>query len=385
MTLAAFAAALSMTTISILVPGIAHSFSIGTGSAHWVASGFMAAMLPAMLATPWLVHHLGLRRTVLIALAVLVTGGLCGALAPLFGMLVAARVLEGLAAGVLQPLPVLVVARAFDAGQRGRAMGLFTVGIALAPAIGPALAGPAADHFGWRWVLLGPSLFALMAMVAVRRSLTEGVNAPSTGSTLRLALFRHPHFRRACFVALLYGAAVFGSGHLMPILVQEVLHHSATATGAAMLPAGLALVLFSPWGGRLADRFERHRLIAVGTLALGLAHLPVLVLAPASPLVWFSAWMVLVRLGMAVALPPLAIDALRGLGAADWPAASTWVGLSRQLGAALGIAAVSMTVSWRLATGDAKATAFHTGLWLVVGLALATAWVAWRNDAAARS
>jgi MFS transporter, DHA2 family, multidrug resistance protein len=384
MTLAAFAAALSMTTISILVPGIGRSFAIGTGEAHWVASGFMAAMLPAMLATPWLVHRLGLRRTVLIALAGLVAGSLCGAMAPLFGMLVAARVLEGLAAGVLQPLPVLVVARAFDAGQRGRAMGLFTLGIALAPAIGPALAGPAADQFGWRWVLLGPALFASLAMLAVRRSLPEGIDAPSMGSTLRPALFGHARFRRACLVALLYGAAVFGSGHLMPILVLEVLRHSAAATGAAMLPGGLALVLFSPWGGRLADRFERHRLIAVGTLALGLAHLPVLGLLPASSLLWFSVWMVLVRLGMAVALPPLAIDALRGLEAADWPAASTWVGLSRQLGAALGIAAVSMTVSWRLAAGDARATAFHAGLWLVVGLSLATAWVAWRNDAAAR-
>lgn len=385
MTLAAFAAALSMTTISILVPGIGHSYSIGTGQVHWVASGFMAAMLPAMLATPWVVHRLGVRRTVLVALAGLVVGGVCGAVSPHFGVLVAARVLEGLAAGVLQPLPVLVVARGFDAGQRGRAMGLYTLGIALAPALGPALAGPVADQFGWRWVLLGPALFALLAVGAVRRSLTAGLDGPSSRPNFRPTLLRHAHFRRACVVASLYGAAVFGSGHLMPILVQEVLRHSAAATGAAMLPGGLALVLFSPWGGRLADRFERHRLIAVGTLVLGLAHLPVLGLVPASSLVWFSVWMVVARLGMAVALPPLAIDALRGLEPADWPAASSWVGVSRQLGAALGIAAVSMIVSWRLSAGDTGAAAFHAGLWLVVGLSLAAAGLAWRNDAAADS
>lgn len=389
MTLVAFAPAWSMTAVWIVVPAIAAEWRLGPSQVHWVASGFIAAMLPAMGATPWLLRHLSVRRTALGALALLAGGGLWGATATSYEALVVACLLEGLAAGVLQPLPVLVVARSFAAEVRGRAMGLFTLGLTLAPALAPAVAGALAEHLGWRSVLLSAAPLVLLAAAAVGHALPAGNPAGAAESTVnpaaaapRLGLFGHARFRLECFIAFSYGLTTFAAGYLAPVFLQVGLGHGATLAGVALLPSGLALALASPYGGRLADRWPRHRVIAVGMLVFGAAHLPLLVLAPANSIGWLAACLVASRLGMALALPSLALDALRGLPVAAWAAASSMVSLARQFGAALGIAAASGFIAARLGVGTAVQQAFHESFVLVAAVCALGAWAAWRNGPA---
>lgn len=382
MALAAFASAVAMTAVTVAVPAIGRAWALGQHQVHWVASGFMAAMLPEMLCTPWLLRRWGVRRTALGALLLLAAGGAAGALAPGFGALLAARTVEGLAAGVLQPLPLLVVARSFDSDRRGRAMGLVMLGTVLAPALSPALAGALADRLGWRAVLLVAAPFALVAAAAARHVLPPhgGDSAPAVAPGLRLDLFANIVFRRACGVAFLYGMAAFAASYLAPVFVQVGLQRSAAAAGATLVPGGIALALASPWRGRLADRFARHRVIAVGMLVFGAAHLAVVALAPADPLPWLAALLVASRLGMALTLPSLALDALRGLDSADWPAASALVSAARQLGASIGIACTALLVQWRLVAEGAALPAFRQGFVLVAALCAWGAWAAWRNE-----
>lgn len=384
MTLVAFAPAWSMTAVWIVVPAIAAEWRLGPGQVHWVASGFIAAMVPAMLATPWLLQRLGVRRTALGALALLAGGGLWGATASSYEGLVIARLLEGIAAGVLQPLPVLVVARSFVARARGRAMGMFTLGLTLAPALAPAVAGVLAEHFGWRSVLVSAAPLVLLAAGVVWRALPAVTATPAETARRgqRPGPLGHAGFRRACFVAFVYGLTTFAAGYLVPVFLQVGLGHGSSAAGAALLPSGLALALASPYGGRMADRRPRHRVIAVGMLAFGLSHLPLLTLTPASWLGWLAACMVMSRLGMALALPSLALDALRGLPEAEWAAASSMVSLARQFGAALGIAAASGFMAWRLAVDALDAAvqqAFHECFLLVTVACALGAWAAWCN------
>lgn len=385
MTLVAFAPAWSMTAIWMVVPAIAAEWRLGPGQVQWVASGFIAAMVPAMLATPWLLQRLGVRGTALGALALLAGGGLSAAAATSFDGLVAARLLEGLAAGILQPLPVLVVARRFAAQARGRAMGWFTLGLTMAPALAPAVAGVLAEQLGWRSVLASVAPLVLLASGFVWRALPtdEPVGAASAATPgTKPRLVGHGGFRLACCVAFSYGLATFAAGYLVPVFLQVGLGHGAAAAGAALLPSGLALALASPWGGRLADRWPRHRIIAAGLVVFGLSHLPLLALSPVSGLLGMAACLVLSRLGMALALPSLALDALRGLPEADWAAASSMVSLARQLGAALGIALASGFIAWRLAADASVLRAFHESFLLVVAVCALGAWAAWGNGAA---
>jgi predicted MFS family arabinose efflux permease len=386
MILVAFAPAWSMTAVWIVVPAIAAEWRLGPGQVHWVASGFIAAMVPAMLTTPWLLQRLGVRHTALAGLAILAGGGWSGAVATSFEGLVIARLLEGIAAGVLQPLPVLVVARSFVAQARGRAMGMFTLGLTMAPALAPAVAGLLAEHLGWRSVLVSVAPLVLLAAAVVWHALPAGSTdrAKTTSHGRRPGPFGQTGFRRACFVAFVYGLTTFAGGYLVPVFLQVGLEQGASAAGAALLPSGLALALASPYGGRMADRWPRHRVIAVGMLVFGLSHLPLLTLTPAHWLGWMATCLVMSRLGMALALPSLALDALRGLPEADWAAASTMVSLARQLGAALGIAAASAFIAWRLALDAAVQQAFHESFLLVAAACALGALVAWRNGPASR-
>lgn len=380
MALAAFATAIAMTSMPVAVPALSRFYALGQQQVQWVSSGFIAAMIPGMLATPWLLARFGARRCCMGALAVLVIGGVAGSLAPNFGVLVAARLLEGVAAGVLQPLPVIVISRHFESRQHGAAMGWFTLGMVLAPAIAPALAGALVDAVGWRAVPLASTPFALLAALAARR-LSSHAAAPASGSVLaglRFSLLAHGPFRKSCAVAFLYGLAMFASSYLVPVFVQIGLGRSASAAGAVMLPAGLALAAASPFGGRAADRWARQRVIAIGLLAMAASHALLLALDAQSALAALAVLMVTARLGMALVLPSLSLGALAGLAAADWPAGSTLVSLFRQVGATLGVACGAGFLQWRLHS-DPAVSAFHQTFALVALLCGLAALISWRN------
>ncbi len=86
----------------------------------------------------------------------------------------AARVAEGLAAGVLQPIPAIVVLHAFSTGERGKAMGIFGFGVVLAPALGPSVGGILVEAFGWRSIFFVVTPFCLVAMAMAQRYLPIG-------------------------------------------------------------------------------------------------------------------------------------------------------------------------------------------------------------------
>ena len=144
------ASIMSSTIINVAIPDMSHHFSLGQGRAQWVSSGFMVAMTVSMLTTPWLLARYGYRRTYAGCMLLLMAGGIVGGLASQFGLVLAARVAEGLAAGVVQPLPAIIIMRAFAPHEQGRASGLFGMGVVLAPALGPSIGGVLVDLFGWR-------------------------------------------------------------------------------------------------------------------------------------------------------------------------------------------------------------------------------------------
>src|ERR1044071_3196855 len=97
------ASIMASTIVNVAVPDMSRVFGLGQDRAQWLSAGFMGAMTLSMLTTPWLLSRYGYRHTYIGAVVLLMAGGIVGGLSPWFELVLAMRVSEGLAAGVLQP------------------------------------------------------------------------------------------------------------------------------------------------------------------------------------------------------------------------------------------------------------------------------------------
>jgi EmrB/QacA subfamily drug resistance transporter len=163
------AAIMSSTIINVAIPDMSQHFTLGQERAQWATSGFMAAMTVSMLTTPWLLARYGYRGTYVGCMWLLLVGGVAGGFANSFPLVLAARVAEGLAAGVVQPIPAIIILRAFEPHEQGRASGVFGMGVVLAPALGPSIGGLLVDGFGWRSIFFMVVPFCLASLWLARR------------------------------------------------------------------------------------------------------------------------------------------------------------------------------------------------------------------------
>lgn len=397
------AAIMSSTIVNVAVPAMSESFGLSQSRAQWIAGGFMIAMTLALPLTPSLLQRFGLLPTYLGALGVLMTGGLLGAFGDSYALMIAARVIEGLAAGIIQPLPSIVVLRVFSSEERGRAMGVFGLGVVLGPTLGPTLGGWMVEVFGWRsiflfvvpvgliaaalgWTfmarrsvftlpdqvfdwsgltILGLGLLALQnGLVGLESDLTLGLLTMATGAGALIAFaalrWRHPQplvqvslfgaraFALGMLVAFVYGIGLFGSTYLVPIYLQVGLHYAPSTAGAALLPAGLVLAATIFVAGRLADRVDPARLVATGVALLALSMALLSLTGPQSSYWTIVGYVVVGRIGLGLVLPSLTLAVTRELDRDQYPHAVSLQSLMRQLGGAMGVSLVGLLLDWRL-------------------------------------
>ena len=172
----------------------------------------------------------------------LLAGGIAGGLANDFSLVLAARVAEGLAAGVVQPIPAIIIMRAFAPHEQGRASGLFGMGVVLAPALGPSIGGVLVDLFGWRSIFFMVVPLCLLSLWLAYRYVPDaapgGVAADRNGEMID-------------WRGLLIGAA----GTLCLLNGMIVLREQDSSLLMALLLLGgfgLALYLFLTWQRRMA-------------------------------------------------------------------------------------------------------------------------------------
>ena len=220
---------MSSTIINVAIPDLSHHFAVGQERAQWVTSGFMMATTIAMLTTPWLLARLGYRRTYSATMWLLMAGGIVGGFADNFTLVLVARVAEGMAAGAVQPIPAIIILRAFQPHEQGRAMGVFSTGLVLAPALGPSIGGLLVDWFGWRSIFFMVVPFCLASLWLSARYLpTTGPGGASAGS----------HVQPMDWPSLLLAGT--GTLFLLNGLVQL---HAGPTTGTLALLATAMVVL----------------------------------------------------------------------------------------------------------------------------------------------
>jgi EmrB/QacA subfamily drug resistance transporter len=223
------AAIMSSTIINVAIPDMSRHFTLGQERAQWVTSGFMAAMTVSMLTTPWLLARYGYRRTYVGCMWLLMAGGMAGGFANDYPLVLAARVAEGLAAGVAQTIPAIIILRAFLPQEQGRASGIFGMGVVLAPAVGPSIGGLLVDGLGWRSIFFMVVPFCMASLWLAHRFVPT--TSPGGGAA-------NPQGAGLDWRGLVLAAA--GTLCLLNGLVEL---HGGTATTATLLLGGAALIL----------------------------------------------------------------------------------------------------------------------------------------------
>jgi DHA2 family multidrug resistance protein len=393
---------LSATIVNVALPQVMGAFGIGQDHAQLISTAFLAAVTATMLLNGWLVDSFGCRLTYAVAIAMFVLGSVVSGSAPNEGVLIVGRVMQGAAAGMVQPLGMQIIFQVFPAERRGSAMGLYAVGVVLAPALGPTLGGVIVDGFGWRAMffmgvpfalfglllglvfLPGPTPgagprrrfdgpgFALLvtALLALLTGLASGqregwgsnrvmlelgiAGAAAIGFVLwelrtdapmlNPRLFAVRGFACSAAVGLVYGAALFGSTYLVPLFVQTIQGYTATRAGLLLMPAGLAMVLVFPIAGRLADRLPPYAPIGVGLLLFGSSMLLMTGVGTDTPFWTFALWILVGRIGFGLAMPSMNAGALRALPQRWVGQGSGAVNFARQFGGALGVNLLSISL-----------------------------------------
>ena len=395
------AAVLASTMVNVAIPDIMGAFGVGQDTAHWLSTGFLSAMTVCMLLSAWLIARIGPRRTLLLAAGVFTIASFLGQTGTNIEMVILARVLQGASAGLLQPLALTVIYAVFPPEERGRAMGIFGMGVVLGPALGPTLGGLIVDDSSWRYVftgavpvmLIGAALsfsalphripnvgrgrfnwlsFALIA-VAVASFLTSLSNGQRLGWSseeivlgfllaalaglafvvwemlsanplLQVRLFANSMFALSSIVGFIFGAGMFGSIYILPLFVRTVQEFTATKAGLLLMPAGLILMAVFPLAGRLAQHVPARGPVVAGLVLFGFSSL-LLGDVDVNTAFWTLAGLTIVgRVGLGLIMPSLSLHGLRTLAPDLLPYGAGTMNFIRMLGAATGVNTVSVVL-----------------------------------------
>ncbi|MCF6509349.1 multidrug efflux MFS transporter [Blastococcus sp. MG754426] len=429
----AFMSGLDTSVVALGLDTVAADLDSDLARTQWVANGYLLALAVSLPASAWVGRRIGVGRLWLIALTVFtVASGLCAA-AGSIGWLIALRVIQGLAAGLLIPTGQTILGQAVGPDRLGRVMATLGIAVTLAPALGPSVGGLLLTIASWQWLFLinlplgaigltlgcryvprgaradaGPLdvtglvllssglpliVYALTAWTEGRTADPRSLALLGLGAALLLAfgaharrvprpvlnirLFTDPLYAAAAATAAFTGAAMFGAGVLFPLYYQVGRGADVLDTGLLLISMSAGTALLLPCSGWLVDRYGGGVVALAGAVAMVVTTAPfaLLPLDVEEPLLQA---LLLVR-GMALALTavPATVTAYRAVTVDRLPDATTQINILQRLGGALGGAVFAVVVASRLPDGPAPA--FHAAFWHLVAASaaalLAAAWM----------
>ena len=378
--------------VSLALADIARDFDRPIGELAWISTGFLLALAASLLAAGRLSDRLGARLVLTGgAVAFLITTAACG-LAPTFELLVAARVAQGIAGGVLYTVSLAITTTAFAPERRATAISIYFTSGALGAVIGPVLGGVLTDIGGWRLAFLAqlplPIIVAVMAWVLLpaergvaRKFDVPGVAAaslfvvafvftmlqvPAAGAGLtvlvgaavavaalvafilrerstdepavQLAIFRNPRFVTATIAGAGAWFAIMAYTIYTAIYLQLGRGMEATPAGLLLLAGPLVVLLVFPFGGRIVGRLGVDQAQLLGLSVLVTSAVLRATWNDSTDVSFIFATNLVTGLGLSVTLVASATDALSQFAPSEAGTGSAVFNSLRQIGAALGVA-----------------------------------------------
>lgn len=395
----AFVVILNETIMGVALPRLMVDLDITAATAQWLTTGFLLTMAVVIPLTGYLLARFPLRRIFFIAMTLFAAGTLIAALAPGFGMLLTGRVVQASGTAIMMPLLMTTVLNVVEPSRRGRMMGVISIVIAVAPAIGPTVSGLILSVLDWRWMfwLVLPIALLALALGAVWvRNVTEtrearfdigsvvlsavgfgglifglssigesaSGHAPvpvwiplvvgalslaafvarqlklqkSDSALLDLRTFRSRSFSLAVVLVVVVMSALFGSLILLPLYLQQVLGLDTLTVGLMLLPGGVLMGLIAPVVGALFDRFGPTPLVIPGMIVAAAALWGMTTFGTETSIGWIIAVHMTLNLGLGCVFTPLLTSALGSLPVRLYSHGSATVSTLQQVAGAAGTA-----------------------------------------------
>ncbi|MFF4473524.1 MFS transporter [Streptomyces sp. NPDC001599] len=432
-----FMVLLDNTIVGAALPDMQEGLHTQLTGLQWIVDAYVLLVAMLLLSGGVFADRFGRKRVYLTGVAVFTVASLLCSLAPSLGWLVAGRVLQGIGAAALSPASLALLAAAHPVPQeRIRAIGLWAGISGIGLAAGPVAGGVLTDAFGWPAIFLvnlpvgvvlvlvglrhlgesrnagAPAIdvpgtaLSVLAVGVLTYGLIEGgargwtspvilgsfatavillaafvaVEARRDAPMLPLRLLRQRLFTVSNTAMVVVGFALMGSSFFFSQFFVYVQGSSILRAGLQTLPVSVAMVIVSPYAGRLAARYGFRvvvtaglALAALGLLALGTVHADT-----GYANVWWR--LGLAGAGFALAMSPLTGAAIQAVSPQEGGLASGISSTTRQIGAVLGVAVLGAVVRTRQSGGASfetglnsaflvagtvtAATAVFTGLWL---------------------
>jgi len=347
-----FMTLLDVTVVNVAVPSIREGLDASAGTVQWVVSGYALTFGLVLVAGGHLGDAYGRRRIMTIGLIAFIVSSAAVGLAPSAGWMIAARLAQGAAAGLLTPQNAGLIQELFTGPERGRAFGYFGLTVSVASGIGPVLGGGiialAGSDLGWRLIFLINVPVGLVALVAIRRlvpvprgdtdrehvdvagaailgltvlCLLYPLIAAESGERLPLLLVlavpplawwfvrweravkkrdrsplldvgmlsELPTYGSGIVIGTLYFAGFTGVFLTSSVWLQEVRDLSALESGMLLTPFAIGAAITSTPAGRLVSRAGRKVTIAaLAVIILGFAAIALVVPSQGTTALWWT-------------------------------------------------------------------------------------------------
>ena len=403
--LPAFMEVMDTSIASVCIPYIAGSISASNDEATWVLTFYLLSNAVVLPASGWFSMRFGRRRFLISSIIIFtISSFFCGAANSLIVILIA-RLIQGAGGGGLQPLSQAILTESFPPAKRGIAMGIYGLGVVVAPVIGPTFGGWLTDQYSWRWAFyinipigvlaiflimryvkdppyianakpgkldawgFGMLAVALGAMQIIldRGQIDDWFGAPWIRYTFvamvvfgalfiyrqltidkplaDLRIFKNRNFTMGCILIFMFGASVYAAVSLLPLYYQSIMDYSAWWAGLAVAPRGLGSIVAMPLVGLMVAKVDTRVLVSGGFATFGVCSL-----------VWgtltmqMSPWSMTVPIvvsGFALGLVfvPLSVVSLGDLSPEQVGNGSGLYNLMRNVGGSVGISIVQTILS----------------------------------------
>ncbi len=411
--LSSFVSVMDFSIVNVAMPQMISTFGVSLDAITWVAVSYSIAEIILITMSAWLSSLFGRKRYFVWSFILFTAASmLCGAARSL-EMMILARILQGIGGGGLIPLAQAIMLETFPEEERGMAMALYTVGVAIAPAVGPVLGGWLTDEYGWPWIfyinlplgiigvflsimvlsdppympqqikridVLGIVLLAV-GLTAMQIFLERGEREHWFDSTLIIWMagiatvtlvtlvwweLRVPepviHFRvlknipfaAGTCLGLIFGITLFGSFFVLALFLQRLQGFSVMDSGIFQSPRMLIMLVVTPIAGRLYNYVDSRLLIGLGLTLMVIGYLDMSGFTLDVGLPQMLPSFLLTGAGMSIMFGPLSTVVMRTVPLTMIAAASSIYTLGRRIGGNVGYAFVASQVDSRSAFHRAR-------------------------------
>jgi EmrB/QacA subfamily drug resistance transporter len=405
--IAQFMVLLDVSIVNVALPSIKHSLGFSQAELQWVLNAYTLTFAGFLLLGGRTADLFGRRRIFLVGLTVFTLASLLGGFAQNQAMLIGARAVQGLGGAILSPTTLTILTTTFrEPKARARAMGIWSAVAGAGGAAGALLGGILTTELSWRWILFINVPIGIVTFVVGRAYLQESraqgerqpldvpgavlvtagltalvfgvVRTTSVGwgswqtlvalvlaalliawfllhegrvakaPLMPLDMFQRRSFWTANLVMFLISGALFAMWFFVSLYLQLVHGYTPLRTGFAFVPQTVAIIIGAQLSSRLVLRIGARPILVVGCLcsAVGLFLFSLLGVDTAY---WSGFFLpsVLITLGLGLCFTPLAYTATAGVPPQEAGLASGLVNTSRQIGGAVGLAALATVATTR--------------------------------------